>query len=735
MNRRVFTVYAVAALIIWGLIIIAPCPASAFSVLWSTVNKNSDWSAIRDLTGDYNSSSVDISSYGTWTPAGAGTWDSVQVSSDGTSGGYIYFRFLLTGNPLSWNNSKGTWQINNSNCYEVMLSTNPNATSTTTQDYCVEISKTNAVELFQGTSSTPVAGDVTTFGNITQSGVDHVAGTTWTEANGNLLVTDTGLSAPSVTGNPEPTMCYIDMRIPFSWLSAFGVTLTTPIRAFYGTSNNDNNINKDYMIGSSLDFTQNTPFTFGDPSQNGAIYDTKDASPASDAGVWQAGESLQVNGFGWPTSAALTVKIYDPAGTTELWSGTVTASAAGQIASATLLTVPTSWTPGYYQIKVVVPAGTYAGTIRKYDTFEVRAPNMAVTKTVSPAAALVSTPVTYTVTMTNSGNVNAAMTAITDILPQYFTYVANSSKYNNVSISDPSTSINNNVQTLTWPGSWTVNSGGGTATLTFQATTGTVTGAPTNEARASGTNFAVQTSGPTAPVTVFALGITKTVSPSTVLPGMPVTYTITLTNTNGPAITVTQVADTLHTGFTYNGSTSGLTSSPPTGTTGTIHWDGSWTLPANGTLTLSFSATVSSSLGTYTNDASFTPTGYPVQQVLGTAPVVVGTEPAMSLTKSVDKASANPGDALTYTVYYHNTGGTAAMNLVLIDTVPPNTTYVAGSMRMGAASSTYATATPKTDAADADEAELSGGNLVFRVSSVAAGGDGKVYLKLNINQN
>jgi uncharacterized repeat protein (TIGR01451 family) len=55
----------------------------------------------------------------------------------------------------------------------------------------------------------------------------------------------------------------------------------------------------------------------------------------------------------------------------------------------------------------------------------------------------------------------------------------------------------------------------------------------------------------------------------------------------------------------------------------------------------------------------------------------------MTLIKSVNTASAVPGNLLTYTVVYTSAGSTDAFNAVIIDLVPAATAYVSGSA-MGA---------------------------------------------------
>lgn len=53
--------------------------------------------------------------------------------------------------------------------------------------------------------------------------------------------------------------------------------------------------------------------------------------------------------------------------------------------------------------------------------------------------------------------------------------------------------------------------------------------------------------------------------------------------------------------------------------------------------------------------------------------------PDMTLVKSVNTATAVPGTLLTYTVVYTSAGATDAHNAIIVDPVPPATTYVPGS--------------------------------------------------------
>ena len=96
----------------------------------------------------------------------------------------------------------------------------------------------------------------------------------------------------------------------------------------------------------------------------------------------------------------------------------------------------------------------------------------------------------------------------------------------------------------------------------------------------------------------------------------------------------------------------------------------------------------------------------------------------MSMTKAADVTSAAPGDTVTYTITYQNTGSAGASQVVITDTLPADVDYTAGSVTLNG--------TAKTDAADGDEVTVSGGVVTITLSTVAAGAQGTITFQVTV---
>ncbi len=234
--------------------------------------------------------------------------------------------------------------------------------------------------------------------------------------------------------------------------------------------------------------------------------------------------------------------------------------------------------------------------------------------------------------------------------------------------------------------------------------------------------------------TVLVLGpvvsVSKTVNLSEVSAGETVVYTVTVTNTGTAAAVLTSIQDLLPSGFSYiTGSSLGLTAVDPAINGQILTWQGNWVISEHSSANLVFKVLTGGTSGTFYNSVTVSGNNFPAANSGNTAAVTVGA-PLLSLVKQVNKISAAPGEEIIYSIHYKNVGAGNARTIVITDNIPLNTTYVAGSLRLGSASSTYETATPLTDIQDADAGHFSAGAVFFIFSAVSAGEEGKVYFKV-----
>ena len=90
--------------------------------------------------------------------------------------------------------------------------------------------------------------------------------------------------------------------------------------------------------------------------------------------------------------------------------------------------------------------------------------------------------------------------------------------------------------------------------------------------------------------------------------------------------------------------------------------------------------------------------------------------PRITATKTVDSATANLGDTLTYTVDVQNTGQDGATGTTFSDQLPDGTAFVPGSITVNGA--------PVSDAAGDDLGEFAGGSVAVRLGTGATAGAG-----------
>jgi uncharacterized repeat protein (TIGR01451 family) len=88
-------------------------------------------------------------------------------------------------------------------------------------------------------------------------------------------------------------------------------------------------------------------------------------------------------------------------------------------------------------------------------------------------------------------------------------------------------------------------------------------------------------------------------------------------------------------------------------------------------------------------------------------------------------ADAVPGATITYTIVATTTGSGSLANLAINDAIPAGTTYVAGSLRLGA--------TSLTDAADADAGRFASNAVTVSLGTVPGGQTRTVTFQVTIN--
>jgi len=232
-----------------------------------------------------------------------------------------------------------------------------------------------------------------------------------------------------------------------------------------------------------------------------------------------------------------------------------------------------------------------------------------------------------------------------------------------------------------------------TIVYTFVATATTV--APTTISPISQISSGTQVkhndtgSGSLAPIqpTVNNLSLGKSASPNVLPLGGTTTYTVTLTNTGTVPATLDDLVDVLPSSpaavsyvpgsARFNGSAI----ADPYISGQTLTFLNLFTVPAGGTSTLTYQATIPATLGTYINQVvghigstQIDTTTLTTDNAPATASVSVGS--ADIVVTKTGPATVVAGGSLTYSITATNNGPAAAAGVVIQDILPAGTTFV-----------------------------------------------------------
>ncbi|MFE4589427.1 DUF7927 domain-containing protein [Streptomyces laurentii] len=311
-------------------------------------------------------------------------------------------------------------------------------------------------------------------------------------------------------------------------------------------------------------------------------------------------------------------------------------------------------------------------------------PAHSISKTASTQNASVGDTVKYMVTVRNTGDVPYPQMTVDDDLSEVLAHAS----YNNDATASSGT-VTVNGDTLHWAGPLPV---GGTVTITYSVT---VTSAlPDNPKAANhvsspdpGGNCPPGSTDPACTVELTpgeeppdnpTHSISKTASPQNASVGDKVTYTLTVRNTGDVPYPQMTVDDDLSEVLAHASYNNDATASSGTVTVngGTLHWAGP--LPVGGTVTITYSVTVTSALPDNPKVANHVSSPDPggncppgSTDPACTVELTPGDEPpdnpTHTITKTADHKTAKVGDTVKYTVTVRNTGDVPYSEMTLDD--------------------------------------------------------------------
>lgn len=354
------------------------------------------------------------------------------------------------------------------------------------------------------------------------------------------------------------------------------------------------------------------------------------------------------------------------------------------------------------------------------------------TKRVDKTNSFIGSTLTYTVIYRNTGNTTADNIVLTDTAP------------NNTTFTPDSVTLNGVVQTgatVEPPTGFLVRSLGANkvATVTFQVTVDTIP-VPNPVPNSAATNYEFVSNsilGTTVPASTNSNTVTTFINPDVnplkvvdkqfATVGETLTYTITYRDEFAANQLNVIFFDTIPDGTTFitnsvlvNGTTvSGGVVAPPGLSLGT--------LPANGSLTISFKVIVNTipspnpmpNTGNITFDFvtdTVTNSKERRSSLSNTVNTKVNLAALTNMSKSVDKVFATVSDVLTYTIVFNTTGNITSDNIVLIDTIPNDTTFITDSITLNGTTVIGSTVAPPSGFTIGSVAPNTTTTVTFQVS-------------------
>ena len=371
------------------------------------------------------------------------------------------------------------------------------------------------------------------------------------------------------------------------------------------------------------------------------------------------------------TGGAATANVYVPFSS---FAATGGVGATFTNVGAIQLDVAANHTAADGQIDTIGAIGPTVKTLN----FENTTADLELTKTVDNQSPQVGANVVFTVSVTNVGSQNATGVNVKDVLPAGLTYVSSNATQGSY---DPTTGI------------WSIGNVEKSAVKTLHITaTVTTTGSKTNSAEVSAADQIDIDSTPnnnvpseddqdsiTLTPTVIDLSLTKTVDKTTPNVGDSVNFTITVKNDGPNNATGVAVTDILPAGLnfiTYASAVGNYNSSTGVWTVGNLAVGASATITIAATVTTPGSKTNTAQVSAADQyDIDSTPNNnVPTeddQASVSLSPAVID----LSLTKTVNNATPNVGDQVTFTITVKNDGPNNATGVTVTDILPAGLSF------------------------------------------------------------
>lgn len=334
-----------------------------------------------------------------------------------------------------------------------------------------------------------------------------------------------------------------------------------------------------------------------------------------------------------------------------------------------------------------VPTGLAADGETEDHALLIPQPVVQILKTSSSALAIPGGTLTYTITASNTGTVDATGTNLTDPMPVGITSYLWTCAASGGAVCPSASGSGGINETLTAfpPGGQVVY----TVTATVSASppaniVNTAVGTPPDGGLCFPGNTPPPCTSTTTTPPVPVVSVSKTVDGSVATPGSTLTYSISAINTSSVAAAGTTISDPVPAGITavsWTCAASGGAVCPNASGTGAIN-ETITTFPAASSVTYTVTATVADNPpASITNAVTVTP---PPDGICGdgsappcTTGITLPATPQVSVTKTSNVTVLTPGGTVIYTVTVTNTGSVPAPGTQVNDPVPTGITAFA----------------------------------------------------------